>query len=100
MKTPHPDTAAVIAPPPVLLAVALAIGFCLQAIKPISFVSRRSFRRPTRLLPSVWPSGTAHARSLQSGPSWFAGKSTEDLKLQAVQHLGRPLSFHLTDGTR
>jgi len=41
VKTPHPDTAGVIAPPPVLLAVALAIGFCLQAIEPISFVSNR-----------------------------------------------------------
>lgn len=39
MKTPRPDTAGVIAPPPVLLAGALAVGFGLQAVIPISFVS-------------------------------------------------------------
>jgi protein-S-isoprenylcysteine O-methyltransferase Ste14 len=41
MKSPHPDTAGVIAPPPVLLAVALALAFLLDAVIPISFVSGR-----------------------------------------------------------
>ena len=41
MRSPHPDTAGVIAPPPVLLAGALAIGLCLQAAIPIPFVSDR-----------------------------------------------------------
>src|SRR5262245_39667181 len=42
VTSPHPDTADVIAPPPVVLAIALAIGFCLQAIVPMSFTSNRS----------------------------------------------------------
>jgi protein-S-isoprenylcysteine O-methyltransferase Ste14 len=41
VKTRYADTAGVIAPPPVLLAVALAIGFCLEAVIPMSFVGDR-----------------------------------------------------------
>src|SRR5215470_11795879 len=39
VKAPDPTIAGVIAPPPVLLAGALAIGLLLHAVIPISFVS-------------------------------------------------------------
>jgi protein-S-isoprenylcysteine O-methyltransferase Ste14 len=39
VNTSHLDNAGVIAPPPVLLAVVLALAFSLHAVIPISFVS-------------------------------------------------------------